>query len=137
MFRFPAHSLYWRIAIGFIVSVGIILAIQLAVLLWMVSRADPDLRGSFTLPLAHDIEQQLIRNPSTDVDQYVRSHHADPPRSFYVIMTDHTVVMVGPEAPRPGDVAGVIREFDRPPPQATIPRSWEVSPYWASPILID
>ena len=63
MFQFPAHSLYWRIAIGFIVCIAIMLAIQGVLLLWMVSRFDPDSRTNFTLRVANDLERMLALFP--------------------------------------------------------------------------
>jgi signal transduction histidine kinase len=135
MFRFPAHSLYWRIAIGFIVCIAIVLAIQGALLLWMVLRFDPDSRTNFTLRVANDVAQAIARDPQLDVDRFVRANYSAPPRAFYVIMTDRTVISVGDRPPQPGDVDGVLRQFEK-PNQTAIPRSWEIAPYWAAPILL-
>jgi two-component system sensor histidine kinase BaeS len=136
MFRFPAHSLYWRIAIGFIGCIAIVLGIQGALLLWMVSRFDPDSRTNFTLRVANDLQHELVRQPGLDVDHFVRMNYSNPPRAFYVIMTDRTVVAVGDRPPQPEAVDGVLRQFERPNLTA-IPRSWEVAPYWAAPILVN
>lgn len=136
MFRFPAHSLYWRIAIGFIVCIAIMLAIQGGLLLWMVWRFDPDSRTNFTLRVANDVARALVRYPDLDVDHFVRLNYGTPPRAFYVIMTDRTVVSVGDRPPQPEAVDGVLRQFEK-PNQTAIPRSWEVAPYWAAPILVD
>jgi two-component system sensor histidine kinase BaeS len=135
MFRFQAHSLYWRIAIGFIACIAIVLAIQGVLLLWMVSRFDPDSRTNFTLRVANDLAHELVTHPELDVDRFVRAHYPDPPRAFYVIMTDRTVVAIGDRAPQESAVDGVLRQFERPNLTA-IPRSWEVAPYWAAPILV-
>ncbi len=136
MFRFPAHSLYWRIAIGFIACIAIVLGIQGGLLLWMVSRFDPDSRTNFTLRVANDLAHELVRNPGLDVDRFVRANYSTPPRAFYVIMTDRTVVAIGDRPPQPQAVDGVLRQFERPNLTA-IPRSWEIAPYWAAPILVD
>lgn len=136
MFRFPAHSLYWRIAIGFIACIAIMLAIQGALLLWMVSRFDPDSRTNFTLRVANDLARALVHDPGLDVDHFVRANYSSPPRAFYVIMTDRTVVAIGDRPPQAEAVDGVLRQFERPNLTA-IPRSWEVAPYWAAPIMVD
>jgi two-component system, OmpR family, sensor kinase len=136
MFRFPAHSLYWRIAIGFIACIAVVLGIQGALLLWMVSRFDPDSRTNFTLRVANDLAHELVRDPGLDVDHFVRANYSNPPRAFYVIMTDRTVVAIGDRPPQPEAVDGVLRQFER-PNMTAIPRSWEVAPYWAAPILVD
>jgi two-component system, OmpR family, sensor kinase len=129
-------SFYWRIALGFMLCVAVMLAIQGAVLLWMMANADPDSRTNFTLRVANDIATAMVDNPALDIDAFVRSRYATPPRSFYVVMTDATVVMIGREQPSAAAVANVIREF-RAEGLTAIPRNWEIAPYWAAPILID
>jgi len=136
MLQFSAHSLYWRIALGFIACIAIMLAIQGVLLLWMVSRFDPDSRTNFTLRVANDLARALVRDPSLDVDHFVRTNYGSPPRAFYVIMTDRTVVSIGDRPPQPEAVDGVLSQFEK-PNQRAIPRTWEVAPYWAAPVLVD
>ncbi len=129
-------SLYWRIALGFILCVGSVLAVQGVVLMWLLARADPDSRTNFTVRVSADVARALAADPHLDVSTFIRDRYPDPPRSFYAIMVDGRVAYFGDKRPSEGAVRNVLREF-RTPGLTAIPVDWEIAPYWASPILLD
>jgi two-component system sensor histidine kinase BaeS len=130
------RSLYWRIAVGFIVCIATVLAVQGALLLWLVSREDPDSRTSFTLRVSNDLSQALVGNPALDIGAFVTRRYPDPPRSFYIIMTSGQTYFFGDRRPPPSTVQGVQDWFQN-ASLMTIPSRWEHAPYWASSIIVD
>ena len=128
------HSLYWRIAIGFIVCIAAVLAIQGAVVLLLLNRQDPDARTFFTSHVSEDVAAALEQNPSLDVQAFVKSHYPTFPRSFYVVMASGDAFYFGDKRPAPGAVPAVIEELRNSAVQE-IPSYWQRSPYWATAIV--
>jgi signal transduction histidine kinase len=97
------RSLYWRIAIGFILFLASVLVIQGAVFLWLLDRSEslpgPPPRG-FTRIVAADLSAALAANPGLDVERYVRATYQEQRYPFFVLMRDGRVVSSGA---RPSD----------------------------------
>ena len=78
------RSLYWRIAIGFILTLAAVLVVQATLFVWVLSRGGPTLPGQperFAQTVAVDVGEALRSDPSTDLaayidDQYARDAHA-------------------------------------------------------------
>src|SRR5205085_1211107 len=134
VFSFAYRSLYWRIGIGFILCIAAVLAVQSALLLWMLDRADPDSRTNFTLRVSNDLAHALSADPHLDIGPFITDHYPDPPRPFYAVMTSGQVIYFGNARPSELAVRNVLRVFQDKALTA-IPREWETAPYWASPIL--
>ncbi len=135
--RSPRYrSLYWRIGVGFILCIAAILAVQGVVLLRLIDRADPDSRTSFTLGVANDLAQALAADRTLNVERFIAERYPNPPRAFYAIMTDGQAAYFGNKRPLRVAVLNVQEVFKRPALTA-IPASWEVAPYWASPVLVN
>jgi signal transduction histidine kinase len=133
---FQYHSLYWRIGIGFISCIAMVLAVQGAVLLWLLSREDPESMTYFTQRLSNDLASALADNPALDIKAFIDARNADPPRPFYVITTSGQVFYFGNRRPPQSAVEAVIEEFQN-KTLKTIPHRWERAPYWASSILVN
>ena len=63
-------SLYARIALGFIVLIAGVLAVQAAVFLWLVGRPEPNYLD-LTARLSAELSQALQTNPSLDLESHV------------------------------------------------------------------
>ena len=73
------RSLYWRIAIGFVLCLAAMLVVQAVLFVWVVEQEGPTLPGQppdrFAQTLALDLAQAISRDPSFDVARYVREHN--------------------------------------------------------------
>ena len=94
-------SLYWRIAIGFVLSLAAILVVQAMLFVWTISRNGPVLSGQppdrFARTLARDIGEALERDPQLDVVQFVLTQFGRSAHPYFVLMEDgRTVDHAGP-----------------------------------------
>jgi two-component system OmpR family sensor kinase len=90
------RSLYWRIAIGFVVCLALLLMVQAVLFVWLVARTSipnqpPD---RFAQTVALDVGQALERDVSLDVAQYLRDEYAADAQPFFVILTNGRVIEV-------------------------------------------
>jgi signal transduction histidine kinase len=91
------RSLYWRIALGYIALLAVLLLIQTAVAIWMTDRVWG--RSSRT-PLelaetvADDLAKRLSTDPAFDIEPYLRDRYGSGYQPFVVVIAD-----------RPGGVA--------------------------------
>ncbi len=78
------RSLYWRIAIGFVLFLGIMLAVQITLVLWLAARASDDVPGRSPYDLAalvaSDLSATLAAEPGTDAGAFLRSRYGDMSR---------------------------------------------------------
>ena len=86
------RSLYWRIAIGFVLALAAMLVVQAMLFVWVVSRTGPTLPGQppdrFAQTVALDLAQQLARDPSEDIARYVAGQYGRDAHPFFVMMAD-------------------------------------------------
>ncbi len=87
------HSIYWRIAIGFVVFLAVMLAVQGGLFLWIVSRTGGTLPARETLVdfanvIASDVSNEIEQNPRVDVEKYLRQHYGDMWRSVFIVMAN-------------------------------------------------
>ena len=62
------RSLYWRIGLGFVLFLAIIVAVQAAALVWLTSRIEygpPS--AAATRVLADELSRELTKNPKLDI----------------------------------------------------------------------
>jgi signal transduction histidine kinase len=90
------QSLYWRIAIGFMVCLAVMLVIQAVLFLWVASRSGPTMPGQppdrFAQTVASDIAASLEGDPSIDVAQYVREQYGRDAYPLVVLLADGRVI---------------------------------------------
>jgi two-component system OmpR family sensor kinase len=85
------HSLYWRIAVGFVACLALLLLVQAMLFVWVVSRSSsipnqpPD---RFAQTVALDASLALERDPTLDLAQYLRQEYGRDSQPFFVLMRD-------------------------------------------------
>lgn len=86
------RSIYWRIAIGFIVFLAVMLIVQGGLFLWIVARDEGALPTpslvEFANVIASDVGNEIEQDPKVDIDRYVREHYGQMSRAVFVIMAD-------------------------------------------------
>ena len=72
-------SLYWRIAIGFVLFLAAMLVVQAMLFVWVVARSGRTVPGQspgrFSETVALDLANALGREPDLDVARYVREQY--------------------------------------------------------------
>jgi signal transduction histidine kinase len=90
------RSLYWRIGIGFVVFLALVLGVQAVFLVWMVGRSAGTLPGgsswNFAKIVAADVGSKMARDRHLDLQQYVSRKYARVPHPFFLLMTDGHLV---------------------------------------------
>lgn len=86
------RSIYWRIAIGFILFLAVMLVLQGGLFLWIVARADGALPShalvDFASVIASDVGNEIEQDPKVDIGRYIRDHHGQMSRRIFVVMAD-------------------------------------------------
>jgi signal transduction histidine kinase len=86
------RSIYWRIAIGFILFLAVMLVLQGGLFLWIVARADGALPShaliDFASVIASDIGNEIEQDPKVDIGRYVGDHYGLMSRHVFVVMAD-------------------------------------------------
>jgi hypothetical protein len=88
------RSLYWRIAIGFVLSLAAMLIGQAMLFVWVLSRSGPRLPGEperFAQTVAIDLGQALESEPELDVTGYISDQYARDAHPFFVMLADERV----------------------------------------------
>src|SRR5436190_1237411 len=87
------HSLYWRIAAGVVACLALLLIVQATLFVWVVARSastipnQPPDRLAQTIAL--DVAQAIDRNPSLEIEKYVRQEYSADTQPFFVLFADH------------------------------------------------
>ncbi|MGH9309746.1 MAG: sensor histidine kinase [Vicinamibacterales bacterium] len=85
-------SLYWRIAIGFVVMLAVLLLSQAALFLWLTGRFAESVTSRTPQELAdlvaRELSSALTDQPALDLDGFVRDRFSDVRRPFLVLMRD-------------------------------------------------
>src|SRR4029077_20140589 len=115
-------SLYWRIAIGFVLFLATMLVVQAMLFVWVVARSGRTVPGQspgrFSETVALDLADALGREPDLDLARYVREQYASDTHPFFVMLTDGSIIANGnspfPDALQRMARARLQRRFDRP-----------------------
>ena len=90
------RSLYWRIGLGLLAFLALMLAAQGALFLWTTQRIAGSMPASSPQRLADlvasDVSAALVDEPTLDLDQYVSEHYGHVFQSFVVLMRDGRTV---------------------------------------------
>ena len=132
---FKSRSLYWRIGLGFIFFLALMLGLQVALFIWVAGETEggmPERMGrDFAELVANDFEAALQRDPKLDLRAYAERRMKELHRPAAIIFPDGTsVAPEGTEVPRgmrfpgpfrrrgggPGDRGPGGPRFDGPPP---------------------
>jgi len=114
-------SLYWRIAIGFVLFLAGMLVVQAMLFVWVIARSGRTVPGQspgrFSETVALDLADALGREPDLDLARYVREQYAPDTHPFFVMMADGTIIANGnspfPDALQRAARARLQRRFDR------------------------
>ena len=98
------RSLYWRIGIGFVLFLVVVVGVQASFMVWMVRRSVAALPGgswNFAKLVAADVGSRLDVDRQLDLQAYVQRQYAHVPHPFFLLMTDGRLVTTAatPEAP--------------------------------------
>lgn len=93
------RSLYWRIALGVVAFLAVMLVVQAVLFVWVVSQSGRSLPGQSPVRLgrtvALDLANLIERDPDADLAQYVREQYAQYEHPFFVMMVDGRVITSG------------------------------------------
>src|SRR5262245_19541192 len=94
------HSLYWRAAVGFVACLAVLLVVQAILFVWVVSQSDRTVPNQppdrLAQTIAHDAAEALARDPSVDLEKYIRREYAKDTQPFVVLLaTDSRAIEVG------------------------------------------
>jgi signal transduction histidine kinase len=129
------RSLYWRIAIGFIICTGAVLAIQATIVLALVGRAEAANEG-LTQAVSAEFAAALSTEPGRDLQSFLRQRYPRPRTSLVVVLTTGQVLNVGSKTASERVIIAAQREFQNRPVRV-IPRIWQGVPYHAAPIVVN
>ena len=84
------RSLYWRIAIGFVAMLAIVLSLQAGLFLWLTGRFAASSRTPQQLAdqVARELSEALTDSPALDLEKHVKERYDDIPQAFAVILRD-------------------------------------------------
>jgi len=95
------RSLYWRIAVGLVAFLAIMLVAQSALFVWTSDRIAGSMSATsprrLAVLVASDLSAALDADPSTDIDAYVHDQYANVLQPFLVVMRDGRQVANHPE----------------------------------------
>ena len=117
------RSLYWRIAIGFVTTLAVLLAVQTALFLWLTGRfagsASSRTPQELADLVARDLSQALTENPELNLDDYVKERFDDISQPFVVALRDGRRVSNRPAVLPPGFMERFVLQRRLPPPGGT------------------
>ncbi len=93
------HSLYWRIAAGFVACLALLLLVQGTLFVWVVARTGRTIPNQpperLAQTIAFDLSQAIERTPSLDIDHYVHQEYAADTQPFFVLLANRTRIEIG------------------------------------------
>src|SRR5215831_21107242 len=93
------RSLYWRIALGVVGFLALMLVVQAMLFVWAVSQSGRSLPGQSPMRLgatvALDLANLLERDPQADLTRYVHDQYAQYTHPFFVMLSDGRVITSG------------------------------------------
>lgn len=93
------RSFYWRVALGFIACLALLLVVQAMLFVWMMAQAgsavpnQPPERLAQTV--ASDVARALESDPALDIERYVRQEFARDTQPFVVLLPDGRTITIG------------------------------------------
>lgn len=89
------RSLYWRIALGFVLFLSALLVVQGALTFWVIGRAEeavpPQPLAEYTALVASDLSAALEADPHLNLDEHLKSRYGALPRPTFAVMADGRV----------------------------------------------
>ena len=94
------RSLYWRIAIGFVLALAAMLVVQAMLFVWVLARSGPRMPGEperFAQTIAADLSDVLTADPAQDLARHVDAEYSQDAHPFFVMLADGRVFGNFPE----------------------------------------
>ena len=117
------RSLYWRIAVGFVALLALLLIAQGVLFLWLAGRLDESPQGRTAQQtadfVARELSDALTADPSLNLDRFIRERVGTVHRPFSIVMRDGRRASNRPDALPPNFMEGRGRGGRgglRPPP---------------------
>jgi signal transduction histidine kinase len=111
------RSLYWRIAFGFVALLAAVLVAQTLLFLWLTNRFSRTTvnhtPAQLAVFVATDMSAQLTRDPSLQIEPYLRSHYGRSYQPFEVVLRDGRAGSNRPQAVPPLLVVAARRHLLR------------------------
>src|SRR5262245_6864340 len=116
------QSLYWRIAVGFVACLALLLFVQGMLFVWVVARSgrtvpnQPPDRLAQTIAL--DVTQAIARDSYVDIEQYIRDEYANDAQPFFVLVRGGKIIEIGGPFPQTliQDARSVMARIENGPP---------------------
>ena len=112
------RSLYWRIALGFVALVAVLLAVQGLIFLWLTGRTTEFLPGrspiEYAQTIATDLTLSLSEDPGLDLDTYLNQRYSGTYRPFVVVTRDNRTIVSRRIPPAPGLVRTAYARLTNP-----------------------
>src|SRR5438309_392519 len=90
------RSLYWRIAIGFVLFLATMLVVQAMLFTWVVSRSGQTIPGQspsgFAQTVALDVAAALERDPTLDLERYVHDQFSRVTHPFFILLASGRLI---------------------------------------------
>ncbi|CAN5897655.1 hypothetical protein BH24ACI4_BH24ACI4_17220 [soil metagenome] len=100
------RSLYWRIAIGFVAMLAVLLLLQAGLFLWLTGEFTASTSSNTPQQIAdlvaRDLSDALTDTPGLNLDEFVRERFQDVRQPFVVVMRDGQRASNRPGALPPG-----------------------------------
>jgi two-component system, OmpR family, sensor kinase len=100
------RSLYWRIALGYIALLAVLLVVQTGLAVWLMDRVWGQTRMPAELAdiVSRDLAARLAQNPSLDLERHLRDEYGSGYQPFVVVMANdpRTLSNRGPLPPNLG-----------------------------------
>jgi signal transduction histidine kinase len=126
------RSLYGRVALGYILSIAIVLALQAIIFVWLVDRGAREIDPELTHRLGIEMSQALEAAPRANLDEQVA--RLEPDEAVFVILKGGRVGS-SRKPPPDGVVRSVLAQLDRHVDDEVI-RSWAMSQYRGVPVTV-
>ncbi len=127
------RSLYGRVVLGFIFLVALELAVQGAMLVWLVELADQTDESVVTQSFGAALTRDLAATPTLNIGEWIAQ--LKTPEHVFVILRDGPAV--GERKPPDGTVRVVIDQLRRPTENPTMVSGWANSQYRGVPVTAD
>ena len=86
------RSLYWRIALGFVLCLAAMLVVQALLFIWVASRSGPTVPGQppdrFARTVAQELAQAFERDPALNVGEFLREQYGREAHPLFVLLAD-------------------------------------------------
>jgi len=113
------RSLYWRIGLGFITLLAVLLVSQGLLVVWFSGQADEwlPIRSPFRLAtlIASDLGNALTQQPNLVLDKYVHDQFTRIQQPFFVVMADGRVASNREGRTPPGMIRAAREKLGLPP----------------------